>query len=266
MSKRIFLLLFFASMLTSLANAYDFTYNGLCYDILSNNSVRVTYEDQPMETASYSNLRGDLVIPETVPHNGKTYSVKGIRADAFWECRGLTSVTIPNSVEYIGESAFDTCSGLTGSLTIPNSVTGIGSSAFYQCSGLTSVTIGNSVTSIGYEAFSGCSGLTSVTIGNSVTSIDNKVFAYCSNVGEIICRAQRPPKASDYSFEGMNYKKCVLYVPAGFAQVYWTATGWKNFDNIKELGAVEPIVGDITGDGKVDIEDVNAVINIILSN
>jgi len=50
------------------------------------------------------------------------------------------------------------CSGLT-SITIPNSVTSIGGGAFWGCSGLTSITIPNSVTSIGGWAFSGCSGL-----------------------------------------------------------------------------------------------------------
>ena len=54
----------------------------------------------------------------------------------------------------IGNNAFYGCKGLT-SVTIPNSVTSIGSSAFRNCSGLTSVTIPNSVTSIGVCAFTG---------------------------------------------------------------------------------------------------------------
>ena len=112
---------------------------------------------------------GDVVIPASVTYNGAEYSVTNI-GDAFSGSNGLTSVTIPNSVTSIENSAFYGCSRLI-SVTIPNSVTSIGGSAFYGCISLTSIMIPNSVTKIGYYAFQNCSGLTSVTISNSVTSI-----------------------------------------------------------------------------------------------
>ena len=88
---------------------------------------------------------------------------------AFYNCSGLTSVTIPNSVTSIGDMVrFIDCSGLT-SVTIPNSVTSIGDCAFYGCSGLTSVTIRNSVTSIEGNAFTYCTGLTSIVVDASNT-------------------------------------------------------------------------------------------------
>ena len=108
---------------------------------------------------------GEVVIPESVEHEGTSYSVTSIGHSAFQFCSGLTSVTIPNSVTSIGEYAFVACSGLT-SVTIGNSVESIGKSAFNGCSGLTSVTIPNSVESIGYDAFNSCSGLTSVHISD----------------------------------------------------------------------------------------------------
>ena len=86
-----------------------------------------------------------------IPTDG---SVTSIGDWAFYNCTGLTSITIPNSVTSIGDSAFEACTGLT-SVTIPDRVTSIGDRAFTFCSSLTSITIPNSVTSIGRSAFDG---------------------------------------------------------------------------------------------------------------
>ena len=115
-------------------------------------------------------VEGDLVIPDSVTSIGRY---------AFYNCSGLTSVTIGNGVTSIGEGAFSYCNGLT-SVTIPDSVTSIGSDAFLNCSNLTSITIPDSVTSIGSYAFLNCSNLTSITIPDSVTSIGEGAFGMCS--------------------------------------------------------------------------------------
>ena len=68
----------------------------------------------------------------------------------------------PTSNDKIGDNAFCDCSGLT-SLTLPSDVTEIGNAAFEGCSGLASLTLPSGVTKIGYSAFLRCSGLTSLT-------------------------------------------------------------------------------------------------------
>jgi len=104
--------------------------------------------------------------------------IKTIPDEAFSECTGLTSVTIPNSVTSIGNGTFRFCTSLT-SVTIGNKVTTIGNRAFERCSSLTSITIPNSVTKIGEAAFEYCESLTSITIGNKVTTIGYRAFTVC---------------------------------------------------------------------------------------
>ena len=67
--------------------------------------------------------------------------VTSIGGDAFWDCSGLTSVTIPDGVTSIGGGAFWDCAALT-SVTIPGSVTNVGQDAFYNCSSLTDIYYG----------------------------------------------------------------------------------------------------------------------------
>lgn len=159
--------------------AHDFEVDGICYNILSDNSVEVTYNG-----SSYNNDYEDVIIPETVTHDGSTYNVTSIGERAFYDSK-LTSIKIPNSVTSIGDYAFSGCSSLTSAI-IGNGVTNIGESAFVYCSSLTSVEIRNGVTSIGVRMFEGCTSLTSVEIPNSVTNIESSAFSYCTGLKSIV--------------------------------------------------------------------------------
>ena len=162
------LLLIVILFMPLIALAYDCQVDGIYYNLIpKGNAAEVTY--QRVENGKYySDYSGSVVIPEKITYEGVEYSVISIGNNAFQDCTGLTSVTIPNSVTSIENYAFYGCTGLT-SVAIPNSVTSIGDWTFYYCSSLTSVTIPNSVTSIGNYVFWKCSSLTSVTIPNSVT-------------------------------------------------------------------------------------------------
>ncbi len=142
---------FLLMLLPMLASAETVEIGGIWYNLVAKAKLAEVTSNPNISdfTGSYS---GSIDIPPSVTYNGQPYSVTSIGYGAFSWCSGLTSVTIPNSVTYIGD-AFRYCSGLT-SITIPNSVTYIDDWAFSSCTGLTSVTIPNSVTSIGISVFS----------------------------------------------------------------------------------------------------------------
>ena len=133
-----------------------------------------------------SSTSSKIIATYYIPSSLKSVTVTGgeILYGAFYNCTGLTEITIPDSVTRIGGSAFYGCKGLT-SVTIGNGVTSIGDYAFLRCSGLTSITIPSSVTSIGDGAFENCAGLTSFTIPNSVTSIGYYAFSGCFGLTSI---------------------------------------------------------------------------------
>ena len=88
--------------------------------------------------------KGNIIIPETVVFNERTYRVTSIGKEAFAFCDSLTSITIPDSVKRIGWKAF------------------------LDCESLEEIIIGNSVKSIGRRAFDGCDSLLSITYQGTI--------------------------------------------------------------------------------------------------
>ena len=206
---RLPLLALFVLIGSSAMWAHDFEVDGIYYNITSSEdkTVEVTYKGETYNSYS-GEYTGAVTIPETITYDEVIYSVTYIGDDAFRDCSGMTSITIPGSVTsiefrafarccslisitlpesvtYIAEEAFIGCSSLT-SITIPDGVTYIGAYAFKKCSGLTSITLPDGVTSIGNYAFFDCSGLTSITIPKNVKSIDDGVFVGCSGLTSIV--------------------------------------------------------------------------------
>ncbi len=107
------------------------------------------------------------------------HGVTGINESAFSNCKGLISLTLPNTLKSIGKWAFDDCTSLT-KLAIPDSVTNIDIAAFHGCSALRELFIPVSV-SLNYDdywmsPFNGCK-IDTITI----TKGTGKMFDYRSN-------------------------------------------------------------------------------------
>ena len=167
------------AFMMSMASFAETKINGVYYNLDGNkNQAQVTYNESA-PTASYS-YSGAVTIPQVVTYEGKEYSVTSIGEEAFLENRGLTSITIPNSIKSIGDKAFYGCSALT-SVAIPNSVTSIGEGAFSGCDALTSINIPGSVEHIGMGAFASCNALASIIVDK-----DNSIYDSRSGCNAII--------------------------------------------------------------------------------
>ena len=106
----------------------------------------------------YTGKTGEnLLIPAVFQNKGIWYRVTKIDREAFYNCKFLNSIEIPDSV------------------------ISIGTQAFYNCESLTSIKIGNSVTSIGEQAFCDCTSLRRIEIPKSLTNISNSAFAGCTS-------------------------------------------------------------------------------------
>ena len=132
-----------------------------------------------------TNLSGALIIPNSVERIGEVGGSNTM--GAFCQCDGLTSLHLSKNLKQIGNFAFSSCSGLSGTLNIPAGVTHIEKSAFYYCSGFTgNLELPKNLELLGADAFGQCKGFTgSIIIPENVTSIEKSVFAYCKFDGHL---------------------------------------------------------------------------------
>jgi hypothetical protein len=149
-------------------------------------------------------------------NNGVLFNKK---QDSLFICPTLKSCSysIPQTVTYIGSSAFEGCSYLTGSLTIPTSVKSIGSYAFYYCSGFTGdLTIPAGVTTIEDGTFYGCSGLNGiVTIPKSVLSIGSYSFFECNKLTSFQVDVQNAKYSSNNNVLFSKIQDSLFICPSG---------------------------------------------------
>ena len=188
----------------------------------------------------------DLVIPNSITVDDKTYKVRRIGDGVFYGMK-MTSLIIEPGLEEIGEDCFRYCRELQQSLlVIPEGVKSIGQMAFtgFRAEKLS---LPSTLKSIGSEAFHNNYNLKAVISNmNDPVAITPDVFSYGWNDGE----------------KDEVFTKTTLYVPIGTKSAYQQAEVWKEFTIIKEIGAP----GDINADGSIDVSDAVATVNVILQD
>lgn len=237
-----------------------------------------------------SGLTGMLTIPEGVTSIGNF---------GFGDCTGLTGVSIPKSLTSIGEDAFYECEALTAvyitdiaawcrlkfhlfwdsplsyahhlylngvevqNLEIPDEITSISDCAFYECTSLQSMSTGDGVDTIGWRSFWFCTNLRSITLGKNVKYIKDDAFYSCSALSDIYSYPVEPPTLQDYGvFDQVDIYSLTIHVPKGSKDKYNKYFPWYHCTIVEDLVTTTP--GDVNGDGRVNVSDVSALINMIM--
>lgn len=212
--KKIFSLILSLAMLLTITSGLNLTayadssqYGNIYYE---------EKEDGTIEITDCTSSATSINIPSTI--DGK--SVTSIGNNAFYSCKNLVNITIPDSITSIGNNAFEYCASLK-SVLIPGSVKSIGNAAFNRCESLMNIEviknnsnyfsqdgvlfdknktkliqypignkriaydIPNGVKSFGDCAFDSCSTLKNITIPDSVTSIGWGVFSGSTSLTNI---------------------------------------------------------------------------------
>ncbi len=175
-------------------------------ELVYNNFKYTVNDDGNYEIVGYV-FGGVELLDITIPADIEGRAITGIGADAFKGAKNVKSITLPASLQYIGDYAFYDCDYITA-VVIPDSVASIGTGAFQSCDELTSVTFSKGLTriydfafkdcakltdftlhegliSIGVGAFDGCKALTTVIIPTTVIEIGDTAFYGCSNLASV---------------------------------------------------------------------------------
>ena len=220
---------------------------GGLYGLLRLRSVKLptsakSIEGDALRDCSYLT---DITIPEGIER-----IENGSGSGAFTGCP-FTSITLPNSLTYIGIAAFQGL-GFT-SVDLPEGLVEIGTNAFESCSNLTSVTFGPNLKTIGSSAFQNCTQLSTLSLPTSLVNISNQAFQYnsaltelripssvesigasafagCSNLRDVYVYVVDPIAINTNTFS--TYAAATLHIPQQCENTYFRNAQWGQFLNM----------------------------------
>ena len=203
-----------------------------------------TYFPMPWEEFIYDNIK-NIILPDGITSIGD-FAFNN-------ESYNITSIHLPEGIRRIGKYAFAGNAGLT-SISIPASVELIDTAAFYYCMALTAVHVNSSnrhycsengvlfnkdkskliiypamkqdsyyalpsnVKQIEIGAFLECQSLTEIVLPEGITTISSEAFSYCTNLVEINI-PNSVNYIGEYAFDGTaiyenesNWTDGVLYI------------------------------------------------------
>lgn len=253
----IVLMLFVASAVKS----SDFKQGGLYYTIMSETNALCRLDKAPANDP----YTGDIIVPETVTNDGKTYAVVEIEEETIFSyssitslvlnakvkklpeqfcmhCQDLTKVVLPPSIEEIGWNAFAGCNKLID-INLPNGIKKITRYAFHNCETLAHISLPDELESLEFGVFDGCKSLTSIVIPENVKETGSNLFSNCTSLTEVILKNKNLDINKSGTFLGCTSLKNVI-MPENQHNIrydcYKGCTSIENIDFIDDIEWLEP--------------------------
>lgn len=221
---KILLVAVIAALSSNVVYAYDFEVDGIYYNILSEENKTCGV------TRNANDYKGAINIPERVAYNNEEYIVTYICNYAFAHCSELTAISLPNTIDSIGDWAFDEA-GIS-EITIPKFVKKIGLFCFDDCANLCTVcynainckvnssfacekiktvTVGAEVNVLPADIFMGCDSLKSIIFSepSSLKSIEHSAFSGCDSLKHINL-PNSLERIGDYAFRGCCFDELTI--------------------------------------------------------
>lgn len=165
------------------ASAQTFLYEGICYKasgnkltILDLHPAKAKDTPKPENGTLPDKYTGDVVIPESITYNGKTYKVTEVGTTAF-KNSDITSFTFASTITKVGKGIFQDCALLTN-VTFSTGLTKLGQNMFNGCTALQELSIPGVFSDIPSGLLTGCTALTKLTFEEGETPMALGVNAF----------------------------------------------------------------------------------------
>lgn len=170
------------------------------YEVLDDGTIGIT---------EYHGEGGDVVVPAEI--DSKVVTALG--DELFWSMSNVTSVSLPDTLEFIGARVFQSCTALT-EIFLPDSVAEIGDACFHGCTALAQINVPANLVYVGAFAFDNTAwvtqfdGCTSIILGSRV------FYKYLADEDAVVI-PDGVVCVSDNAFEGK--KLSFVFIPDSVA-------------------------------------------------
>lgn len=148
---------------------------------------------------------------------------------AFASCSNLSSVSLPSSVNNIGEGAFMYTAVATADWSHLSSLPAIEGSMFYGVTSLQQMKLPQSVQEIRASSFWGCTSLQEIAFSYNLALVGDWAFSGCTSLDSIFCPAQTLPLVGYAAFEGVDVGQVTMAVDATKLPMYEADIDWGEF-------------------------------------